>query len=185
MFKDSLSVNEFLCQESRGGKHGKTSILQFLGLHSGEFLRVSGLQAKGVEVQVTRDVFITEESGFGDRDVLGLDPADFGAGGLGLGNTSSQEDPEDGVDLGEVGDGRARDFSVEEDSLALDGFADKETDGGQHGNASVSELGFTVSLKGHFIGLGGETSRVEKTNRGKGTGDGVDSEGLKKFDSGR
>ena len=46
---------------------------------------------------------------------------------------------------------------------------------------SVGQFGFTVTLQGHFIGLGGETGRVKETNRGEGTRDGVDGESLQEF----
>ena len=41
----------------------------------------------------------------------------------------------------------------------------------------MGEFGFTVTLEGWFIGLGGESQGIEKTNWGKGTWDGVDGEG--------
>jgi hypothetical protein len=41
----------------------------------------------------------------------------------------------------------------------------------------VGQFCLTVTLQGGFIGLGGETKRIEETDGGKGTGDGVDREG--------
>ena len=148
VFQDSLAVNQFLGKETGGGNHGQAAVLQFLGLQFGEFSRVFGLQAKRIESQVTRDVFLTQKTRLVNGDILGFDPADFGTDSFGLGNTGTQEEPEDGVDLGEVGDGRSRDFSVEKNGLAFDGFSNKETNSGKHGNASVGELGLTVSEDG-------------------------------------
>lgn len=185
MLEDSLSVDELLGQESSGGDHCKTTVLQLLGLHKGKIFGILRLQAKGIKVQVTGDVFVTEKTGLVDGDFLGFDPADFGTGGLGLGDSGSQEDPEDGVDLSEVSDSGARDLSVEENGLALDGFTDEETDSGKHGYSSVRELGLTVSLKRRFIGLVGESQGIKETDRVKGTGDGVDGEGLVKMRDGR
>ena len=180
MFNDSLSVDQLLGEETSGGEHGKTTVLEFLGLHELEFSGVFGLEAEGIESEVTRDVGGTEKTGLVKGDVLGFDPADFGTDGLGLGNTGTEEQPEDGVNLGEVGDGRASDLTVEENSLALDGFTDEETDGGKHGNTSMGQFSLTVSLEGSFIGLGSEAEGIEETNGGKSTGDGVDGEGLPK-----
>jgi hypothetical protein len=185
VFNDSLSIDQLLGEESGSSKHRQATILEFLGLHKSKFLGIRGLQAKGVKFQVARDVFLAQKTGLVVGDVLGFDPADFGTDGFGLCDTSTQEDPENGVHLGKVGDGRASDFTVEKESLAFDGFSDEETDGGQHGDAAVSELSFTVTLKGGFISLGGEASGVKKTYRGKGTGDCVDGESLlqkKRFD---
>jgi len=44
---------------------------------------------------------------------------------------------------------------------------------GKHGNTSVSQFGLTVSLESGLISLLGESKRVEKTNRRKGTRNGV------------
>lgn len=43
----------------------------------------------------------------------------------------------------------------------------------KHGNTSVSQFGLTVSLESGLISLLGESKRVEKTNRRKGTRNGV------------
>ena len=48
---------------------------------------------------------------------------------------------------------------------------------GKHGNTSMGQFGLTVSLEGSLVGLLGEAKRVEKTDRGKGTWDGIDGEG--------
>jgi hypothetical protein len=60
VFNDSLSVNKFLGQESGCSKHGKTTVLKFLGLHRKEFIRIQGLQAKRVEIEVSWDVGLTQ-----------------------------------------------------------------------------------------------------------------------------
>ncbi len=132
MFNDSLSVNEFLGQESGGGKHGKTSVLEFLGLEKGEFLRIFGLESERVESDVTRDVVGTEKTGLVDRDVLGLNPSDGGTLLLRGTNGDGQKQPERDRDLGKVGDGRSGNLGIEKEGASFDGFTDKESDGGEH-----------------------------------------------------
>jgi hypothetical protein len=67
-----LSVNKLLGHESSSGKHGKTAVLEFLGLQDIQLLGVRGLQAKRVETNVTRGVVRTEKTGLVNRDVLGF-----------------------------------------------------------------------------------------------------------------
>ena len=176
MFKDSLAIDKFLGQESGGGNHGKTSVLEFLGLHLEELSWVRGLQAKRIESKVSWDVVITQESWLVNRDVLGLDPANLSTIKFGVGDTDTQDQPEGGVDLGQVGDGRSSDLAVEDESLGLDGFTNEEADAGKHGNTSVGKLSLTVSLEGSFVSLGGETKRVEEASWLDGSRDGVDRE---------
>ena len=178
MFDDALAVDQFLRQESRGGQHGQAPVLEFLGLHQFEFVGIGGFESEGIETEVSGDVRFAEETWFIDGHVLGFDPPDLGADRFGLGDTGSEEEPEDGIDLREVGDGRTGDLPVEEERLALHSFADQETDRGQHGNATVGEFGLAVSLEGGFVGLGGKAGGVEQTDGFQGTGDVIDGEGL-------
>ena len=127
MLDDPLSVSKLLSHETDSGKHGKAPVLELLGLHDLECLRVSGLQAKRIEANVTRGVRITEKSRLGDGDILGLDPADGGTLLLGGTNGDGKKDPERGRDLRQVGDSRARDLRVEEERGSLNLLADKET----------------------------------------------------------
>mmetsp|Transcript_44778 Transcript_44778/g.108171 ORF Transcript_44778/g.108171 Transcript_44778/m.108171 type:complete len:270 (-) Transcript_44778:56-865(-) len=177
VFNDSLAVDKFLGQEASSGKHSKTTVLKLLRLHLKELFWVFRLQAKRIESNVSWDVVITQKTWFVDRDILGLDPADFGTVKLSTGNTDTQDQPEGGVDLSKVGDGGSSDLAVEDESLGLDGFANEEADGGKHGNTSMGKLCLTVSLEGSFIGLLSETKRVEKTSGRDGSWDGVDGKG--------
>merc|ERR1712232_1019642 len=164
VLNDSLAVNKFLGQESSGGKHSKTSILKLLGLHFEELFWVLGLQAKRIESKVSWNVVLTQKSWLVKWDVLRLDPANIGAVKLRASDTDSQDQPEAGVDLSKVGDGRSGDLAVEKEGLGLDGFANEEADGCKHGNTSVGKLGLTVPMEGSFIGLLGKAKRVEKTS---------------------
>jgi hypothetical protein len=153
VLNDSLSVNEFLGQESSGSNHSEASVLEFLGLEDLEFLGVFGLESKRIEADVTRGVVGTEKTGLVDRDILGLDPSDGGTLLFTGTNGDGQKHPEGDRNLGKVGDGGSRNLGVEEEGASLNGLTGKETDGGEHGNTSVGELGFTVSLEGRFVGL--------------------------------
>jgi hypothetical protein len=179
VLEDSHTIGAFLSHETGDGQHGETSVLELLGLHGEECLGVRGLEAKGVEADVTRGVVDVEKTGLVKRNVLGISPADFGAGLLGSTNTNGQKGPEDRGDLGEVGDGGSSDLGVEEERRTLNLLADEETDDGKHGNTAVGKLGLTVTLEGGFIGLVGEAKGVEDTHGCKGTGDGVDGESLR------
>lgn len=185
VLEDSHTIGEFLGHETRGGEHGKASVLELLGLHGEEFFGVRGLEAKGVEADITRGVVDVEKTGLVKGDVLGISPADFGAGLLGSTNTNGQQSPEDRGDLGEVGDGGSSDLGVEEEGRTFNLLADEESDDGKHGNTAMGELGLTVTLEGGFVGLVGESKRIEETHGRKSTRDGVDGESLRekeKFD---
>ena len=176
MLDDSLSINQFLGHESGGGQHGKTSVLKLLSLKEGELGGILRLQVQGIETNVTRDVALTKETRLVNGDILGFNPANLGTGGFSLGNSGGQDQPEDGVDLRNVGDGRAGDLTVEKGGLSLDGLTDQESNNSQHTNTSVRELGLAVSLKGGLISLGSKTKRVEKTDGVKSSGDSVQGE---------
>jgi hypothetical protein len=45
----------------------------------------------------------------------------------------------------------------------------------------MGEFSLTVTLEGVLVGLGGETKRVEETNRGEGTRDGINRESLRRI----
>lgn len=182
MFKDSLAVSKFLRHETGSGEHAQTAVLKFLGLHESKFLRILRLQAKGVESEVTRDVFRTELVLTVVTEGGRLNKAFFGTVELSATNADGQDSPEGSRDLGNVANSRARDGGIPKEGLALNGFTGKETDSGKHTNTAMSQLGFTVTLERQIIGLGREAKRVEKANRGKGTGDGVDGESLQDSD---
>ena len=173
MFKDSLAIDKFLCDETGGGKHGKTSVLEFLRLQDLELFWVRWLQSQWVEANVTWGVVRTQKAGLGDWDILGVDPSDFGTGLFRRTNEDRQKGPERSRDLRKVADGRALDGGIEQKRGSFHGFTNEETNGGQHGNTSVRQFGFTVSLEGGFISLGGESKRIPDSNGWKRTGDSV------------
>ena len=127
VLKDSLSVYQLLGKEAGGGKHGKTSVLEFLGLESEKLFGIIGLQAKRIESKVSRDVRVTKKSRLGNGDVLGLNPADGGTLLLGSSNGNGQKGPENWGNLGQVGDGRSRDLGIEKERRSLDLLTNKET----------------------------------------------------------
>merc|ERR1719502_1022319 len=58
--EDSLLVHLLLHDETHGGEHGKAAVLQLLGLHLRELLRVGRLEAERVEANVSRVVVKVE-----------------------------------------------------------------------------------------------------------------------------
>jgi hypothetical protein len=177
---DSLAVDKLLCQETRGGEHSNTSVLQFLGLHGEHLLSIIGLQAKRVEAKVTGVVLRTEKTRLGNGDILGLHETGLGALDLGSTNGDGQDAPENGRNLGQVGDGRSTDLGIEKEGRSFDLLTNKESDDGKHGNASVGQLGLAVSLHGGFIGLLGESEGIEETDGGKGAGKLLGNEGIER-----
>ena len=70
---DALAVDELLEEEAGDRDHGEAAVLEFLGRHLGEFLRVRGLEAGRVEADVARVVLVLEtcvESKFQAPSVL-------------------------------------------------------------------------------------------------------------------
>ena len=132
MFDDSLSVGKLLGHESGGSDHSKTSVLEFLGLHETEFLRVFWLESERVETNVSRKVSLTEKTRLVDWDVFGLNPSDGGTLLFGSSNGDGQGQPESDRDLGKVGDGRSRNLGIEEEGGSLNSFSNEETNSGEH-----------------------------------------------------
>ncbi len=60
-------------------------------------------------------------------------------------------------------------FGVEEEGRSLNLLSNEEANSGKHGNTSVGQLGFTVTLHGSLVGLLGESEGIEETDRGKNT----------------
>ena len=134
MFEESLSINKFLCHESSGGDHSKTSVLEFLCLHEREFFGIIGLESERIKADISWKVSLTEKTGLIDGDVLGFDPSNGGTVLFGGTNGNGQDQPESNRDLGQVGDGRSGDLGIEKEGASFDLFSDKETDGGEHCN---------------------------------------------------
>lgn len=141
VLKDALAVCEFLCDEASSGEHRKAAMLELLGLHLLELGGVLGPEAEGVEVDVAGHIVVTETELVLTLEVSGGHPPDLSAVHLGHGDGEDQDFPEGLGDLLEVGDGRAADLSIEQERGALDLLADQEANEGEHGDASVRELG--------------------------------------------
>jgi hypothetical protein len=186
VLQDTLSINQLLCHETSGSEHGKTSVLEFLVLKGPQLLRISRLETEGVEANVTRGVLGTQEAWLvnditrGHPSELRGRPSDLGTVDLELGNTKGKDTPERSRNLRKVVDGRTLNRCVEEEGRPFDLLSDKESNHSQHTNTSMGELGLTVTLEGVLVGLLGEAKRIEDTERGEGTRDGVDRESLRK-----
>merc|ERR1711924_511472 len=57
---DALAVDELLKEEAGDRDHSEAAVLELLGSHLGEFLRVRGLEAGGAEADVARVVLVLE-----------------------------------------------------------------------------------------------------------------------------
>ena len=79
--EDGLAVHELLRDEAGDREHGDAAVLDLLGGHLRELGRVLGLEAEGVEVDVTGVVLIVEEVEAGA--LVGRLPAVEGAAELG------------------------------------------------------------------------------------------------------
>ena len=180
VLNDSLSINQLLGHESSSSNHGKTAILEFLGLKGKELSRVLRLQAKRIKSKVTRDVGLPQHTRLVKGDILWFLPSNLGTLSLSTSNSSSKEDPEDRVHLRDVSDGRARDLSIEQECLALNSLSNQESQDSQHTDTSVGELSLAVSLQSWLISLGTKSKRIKEANRLQGSRDSVNREGLRK-----
>jgi hypothetical protein len=99
VLQDTLAINQLLCQEPSGGKHGKTSVLEFLGLKNHQFSRVSRLEAQRVEADITRRVVGAKKSRLVNRGITRRNPSVLGTVELDLGNAQNKDDPERSRDL--------------------------------------------------------------------------------------
>jgi hypothetical protein len=180
VFQDTLAINQLLGQETSGGKHGETSILEFLGLKNLQLFRIGRLEAKGVEANVARGVVGTQEAGLVYGDITRGHPSELGTVELDLGNANGKNAPERSRNLRKVGNGGSLNGGIEEEGRSFHLLTDKESKHSQHTNTSMGELGLTVTLEGVLVGLGSKAKRIEETNRGEGTRNGVDRESLRK-----
>jgi len=171
-------VGDLLLDDHAGsGKHCQTAVAELLLLHGGELLGIGGLEAKGVESDVSGVVAIVElgKPG-GSLDILVLDhgllghlPACVGTAELGDGDSGGEEGEEEGsgcLDLGEVGVGGAGDGAVEE---GVEILGNEVSDGGEHGDTAVGNLGLTEALDFLDGEVVGKSEGVEVAEGGDGT----------------
>jgi hypothetical protein len=164
VLENSLSISHLLCDESSGGKHSKTAILQFLGGKNVVFLRIRWLQVQRIKANVTRNVVRSEKTSLTDRDVLGVDPSNLSALLLGSTNANSQQGTEHRRHLGEVGDGRSLDGGIKEEGTSLNSLTNKKTEYGKHSNSAVGDLSLAITLEGARVGFGRESERIKEAH---------------------
>ncbi len=131
------------------GNHCQTTVLELLELHLLLLLGVAGVEAEGVEGEVTGTA------------VVALGHAGVGGEGHGLDEGDPEEDLLHGVREGVVGVDDLGD-GLEAELLAgnADELRDDEADGGEHGGAAVLELGLAEPRQPLWGALG-ETAGVE------------------------
>jgi hypothetical protein len=179
VFQDTFAIGQLLGHETSGGEHGKTSVLEFLGLEGLQLLRIGRLETEGVKANVTGGVVGTQETGLANINITRGHPSVLGTVELDLSNANGEDAPERSRHLRKVADGGPLNGGVKEEGRSFDLLADKESNHSQHTNTAMGELGLTVTLKGVLVSLGSEAKRIEETNRGEGTWDGINRERLR------
>lgn len=142
-----------------------------------EFVFVLRGQAKGIETDISSEVFFLEDTARSE-DITRGGPSLDGTVEFEGTNDEGQDLEEsrgDGTNLVKVTDGRSDILVVGlEERVELDGFlGDEETDGSEHGNTSVLKLGLTVLLHGFEVLALGESERIEVSNGIKSTRESV------------
>ncbi|CAH0374704.1 unnamed protein product [Pelagomonas calceolata] len=157
---DALAVDELLEEEASDRDHGEAAVLELLGSHLGEFLRVRGLEAGRVEADVAGVVLVLEAAErrvirkVGERAVRRVRarrrrPARERARDLGEADAKHEDLEEDGhlgADLVEVADGRA-DVLVAEAEEGVERLLHEEAQRREHRHAAVRDLGLAEHLQ--------------------------------------
>lgn len=171
--KDLLSVDKLLSDHAGNTKHSKASILKLLGVEFQELRWVFRGQTKRVETNITREVVLLQNT-VRSEDITRIGPSLKGTVELKGTDDDGKEFEKgwgDSADFIQVTDGRS-DVLVSglEERVEFNGFlGDEQTDGSQHGNTSVLELGLTVLLDGFVVVVGGVTKRVKLWDRVEGS----------------
>lgn len=169
VLEDSLAVDKFLRHETGGGQHGQASVLEFLGLHEFEFLRVAGHQSQRIKAEVAGNVLVPQKTGLVDGDIRRIDKGDLRTLDFRSANGTAEAQPEKERHLAQMRNGGSTDLGVEQKGGSFDFLADQEANSGQHGHAAVRQFCLTVSLEGGSVGLVGKAEGVEKANGRKGS----------------
>mmetsp|Transcript_15916 Transcript_15916/g.23461 ORF Transcript_15916/g.23461 Transcript_15916/m.23461 type:complete len:214 (+) Transcript_15916:138-779(+) len=165
MLQDSLSVDSFLSKETSGGKHRKTSMLQLLCLHFLQFQRIFGREAKRIPAKVAGSVVLAHETCLANRNLFRRDEGCLGTADLNGTNDNDQECPELMGDLKEMSNGRSLDGCIPQEGASFDLLTNEESNGSEHGDTTMGDLGLTVTLQGSIVGLGSKPKRIPETSR--------------------
>jgi len=160
-----LASDELLDNLTRDGEHGKTAVVQLPGLHSFEFLRVSGLKAKRIPADGTGLVtrFELEEL----ARVRRIFPSGGEADVLSKANRTKYQHPELRGELLEVANGRSLYALIEE---GIEVLRNDEANGRDHRNAAMSKLRLAVTKNGVLVLAVKEVQGVELSTGGGATG---------------
>ena len=156
VLKDTNSVDLFLHAESSSGNHGKTPVVQFLGLHIGKVSSIGGLKSKRVKANVSGVVVFPKSK---EVSHTGLDPSSGCTPCLGKVDGKEKGEQSSSWDIGELVVGN---HGVGE-SVGNGGgvLSDEVSDNGHHGDTSVHDFGFTESLDSLKVALLLLIKRVE------------------------
>lgn len=170
MLEDSLRgsgslVDKLLCDETGSSKHGKSAVLNLLGLHGLKLGRVFRAEAERIETNVSRGVVVTEEELL--LRVRGANPPNLGTIDLRDSNEEDKSLPERRRDLREVVDTRTGDLRVKEERGSLNLLTSKETNEGKHRDATVGQLSLAITLALVLISVFEKPERIKVTYGGK------------------
>jgi len=182
--KDFLAVDQFLGDHTGPAEHGKTSVLEFLGVEFQEGFLVFRCKTKRVEADVTREVVWLQDTARAE-DITRFSPSLEGTVEFEGANDNGKELEKlraDGADFIQVTDGRADILVVGlEERVELDGFlSDEHTKSSKHGDTPVLKLGFTVLLHGVEVRVGSVAKGIEVRNRVDASGN-SESKGARVF----
>ena len=143
--EDVQAVDQLLRNHAGDGDHRQAAVVDFL---QSRFSHVLGgfvvRQTKRVKTPLPRDVVIVQgEQLVGER----IRPAFLDAGGFQQEDGGTNQAPNQPRGLLEVVDGWTGDLCIKQKRRPFDLFANQETDGSNHGDATVRNLGFSVPLQ--------------------------------------
>lgn len=178
--EDLLSIDEFLGHDTSDGEHRQSSMLELLGGHCGELLKVVRLESERIKANVTGVVRVPQHQvvvvAGGLPSLEG--PAEFG--GTDDDRQHFKKEWRGGPYLVEVANRRP---NVPIDGLKkgveLDGlFRHQESQKGQHGDAAVGGFGLAIGLHLSEVSAVGESERVKFLDGIERSGEAVGELGL-------
>ena len=157
--EDVQAVDQLLRDHAGDGDHRQAAVVDFLQSRFGHVF--SGLvvgQAERVKAPLARDVVVVQgEQLAGER----IRPAFLDASGFQQEDGGANQAPNQSRGLLEVVDGRTGDLRVEQERGAFNLLTNQETDGGNHGNAAVSNLRFAETLQVAAVDAFAKTEDVQ------------------------
>mmetsp|Transcript_18575 Transcript_18575/g.24120 ORF Transcript_18575/g.24120 Transcript_18575/m.24120 type:complete len:211 (+) Transcript_18575:104-736(+) len=183
MLKNSLSISGLLCKEPSRSKHCQTSILKLLRYHHLELLGILRLQTKRIKPNVSRIVIRAHLASLLRTKIGRRNKSNLSTVQLKSTDGKDKNLPERVRNLKEVGNGRTANLRIKKERRSLNLLSNEKANDGKHSNASVSNLGLTITKGSGIISFLKEVQGIKKSNRRKGSRkallrESVDSSGL-------